>query len=81
MRDYQTADIQTLIEVLNLDKAETVEGRKVVALNVSEMFNAFKYEVWSEDELRTALMVRGLALDEVNTLIETKKRSWGVAGP
>jgi len=80
-RGYELGDVQTLIEVLNLDKTEAVEGRRVVALSVSELINAFRYGVKTEDEVRTELQLRGLSLDEVNTLIETKKRAWGIGTP
>lgn len=79
LRDYQTTDIQTLIDVLNLDKEEAVVGKRVIALSPTEMINAYHYGVWTEDQLRTELMVRGLSLDEVNTLIATKKAQWGVS--
>jgi hypothetical protein len=79
VRGYQTGDIETLIEVLNLDKADVDRGKRVVALSVSEMVNAFRYGVWTEDHLRIELQLRGLSTDEVNTLIDTKKAQWGVA--
>jgi len=79
VRQYQTGDIETLIDVMNLDKSEVETGKKVVALSISEMINAFRYGVWTEDHLRIELQLRGLSTDEVNTLIDTKKAQWGVA--
>jgi hypothetical protein len=79
MRQYQSGDIETLIDVLNLDKAEVEGGKRIVALSISEMFNAYRYGVWTEERLRMELTLRGLSTDEVNTLIDTKKAMWGVA--
>jgi hypothetical protein len=78
-RGYQLTDIQLLIEVLDVDKSSIEEGRKVVALSVTEYLNAFRYGVMTEDAVRIELALRGLSTDEVNTLIETKKRQWGVS--
>jgi hypothetical protein len=75
VRGYETGDIETLIEVINLDRPETGEGKKVIALSVSQMLQAFLKGVWTEDKTRIELSLRGLSLDEVNTLLEIQKRN------
>jgi hypothetical protein len=78
-RGYSLTDIQTLIDVLNLDRISITTGKKVVALSVSEMINAWRYDVWTEDKIRIELSLRGLSQSEIDTMISTYKAKWGVA--
>ena len=79
VRGFEIGDVDVLIEVLSLDKVVQKEGRKIVALSISQVLNALRYDVISEDEARTMLQLRGLDTTEVDTLLETKKRQWGVS--
>lgn len=78
LRNYALADIQIVLDIINKDKAVQTAGRRQVALTVSEMLSAWRYGVIDEENLRTNLLARGLDLNEVNVLIETKRRSWGI---
>lgn len=75
-RKYEFADIDLLIRVLDHDKIEEKEGRKVVALSITQWLSAYRYGILREDELRIKLLTRGLDLEEANMLIETKKAEW-----
>lgn len=81
VRGYEIGDVDVLVELLSEDKIEAKEGRKIIALSTTQMLNAFRYEVISEDEVRIMLQARGLDTAEVETLLETKKRQWGVSPP
>lgn len=78
LRSYSLADINIVISLLNKDKIVESEGRRVVVLTIAEMVNAWRYSVIDEDTLRTNLLGRGLDLNEIDILINTKKKSWGL---
>jgi hypothetical protein len=63
---------------MNADKVVDVAGGKKAALTVSELKQAFQYNEIGEDALRQTLLLRGLDLSEVDMLINTWKKSWGV---
>jgi hypothetical protein len=63
---------------MNADKVVDVAGGKKAALTVSELKQAFQYSEIGEDALRQTLLLRGLDLSEVDMLINTWKKSWGV---
>ena len=75
---YETLDIQLLIDIIDQEKEMVESGGKKTALSVSEMMNAFKQGLISEDDLRTDLMLRGLQLNEAQLLIDTKKAQWKI---
>jgi hypothetical protein len=77
-RGYALTDIQIVIDILNKDKAVETAGRRQVALTVAEMLSAWRFGVVNEETLRVNLLARGLDLNEVDILIETKRKSWGV---
>jgi len=78
IRGYEVSDVDILIQLIDHDKVFEIEGKQVVSLSITQMLNAFRYGEMSEDELRTKLQLRGLALDEVDILINTKKKEWGM---
>lgn len=78
VRGYETGDIEILIELMNMDKEQKVIGPKVVALSVSQILNAWRYEVITEDEAKIELSLRGLDETEIYNIMETKKRQWGL---
>ena len=77
-RGYNLTDVNIVVSLLNKDKIVETEGRRVVVLTIAEMVNAWRYSVISEDTLRTNLLSRGLDLNEIDILINTKKKSWGL---
>jgi hypothetical protein len=78
VRGYPAGDIDIIVQLINLDKSAVEAGGRVVALTVTEILNAWRYGVITEDALRIQLATRGLAQDEISTLIETKKRQWSM---
>jgi len=79
IRKYAETEIDTLIKIMDLDKLDVDRGKRVVALSVAEMKDAYKTGVWTEDKLRMELQLRGLGLDEVDTIINTLKVKIGMA--
>lgn len=77
-RGYDMGDIDLMIEVLNEDRLAKVEGARIVRLTKSELLQAFKQEEITEDELRSRLLGMGLDMLEVNILINTKRKQWGL---
>uniref|UniRef100_A0A6M3X550 Uncharacterized protein n=1 Tax=viral metagenome TaxID=1070528 RepID=A0A6M3X550_9ZZZZ len=78
MKGYETGEVDLLVQLLNAEKVTTIAGGKKVALSQAELLNAWRYEQVSEDHVRIELSLRGLSEDEINILIETKKRQWGM---
>lgn len=78
LKGYTQSDINILVELLNKKKTATEAGGKKVSLTQSEMMNAWRYEELTEDALRIDLGLRGLTQDEINMLISTKKKQWGM---
>jgi hypothetical protein len=79
-RGYTLIDVNIVVNLLNKDKIVETEGKRIVVLTVAEMVNAWRYNVITEDMLRTTLLTRGLDLNEIDILINTKKAMWGVTG-
>jgi hypothetical protein len=79
-RGYSTEDVEYLMKLIQLEKSAVEEGRRVAALTVNEWLMAWRYAVVTEDALRVELGVRGLPQDQINTLIETKKKQWSMEG-
>jgi hypothetical protein len=77
-RGYELGQVDLLVSVMNADKVVDVAGGKKAALTVSELKQAFQYNEIGEDALRQTLLLRGLDLSEVDMLINTWKKSWGV---
>lgn len=78
-RGYEIDDVDLVIELIDHDKHFAEEGRKVVSLSVSQMLNAYRWKEMTRDELSMKLQLRGLAIDEVETLIKTKEKQWGLS--
>jgi hypothetical protein len=78
-RGYELLQIDLLVGVMEADKVVTDAGGKKVALTVAELKQAFQYSEITEDVLRQTLLLRGLDLSEVDMLIKTWKKSWGVS--
>lgn len=77
-RSYPLSDIDILVTLLNEDKVTTEAGGRKVALSQSELLNAWRYDQLNEDSLRIELSLRGLSEDEVDILLATKRRQWGL---
>jgi len=75
-RGYVYDEVDLKISLIDEDKVEAEEGRRVVALSIGQMLSAFRYGEMSEDELRIKLQLRGLSEGETTTLINTKKKQW-----
>lgn len=75
---YESGDIDILINQLRRSKVTTVAGGRKLALSQSELLNAWKYKEVEEDFVRTELQMRGLSTLEVEILLATKKKQWGV---
>ena len=76
MRGYQTTDVDLLVKLLDEEKVVTSAGGAKVALSVPELMNAWRYAEITEDRVRIELQLRGLSLEEVNILVNTKKKQW-----
>lgn len=77
-RGYEIDDVDLVIELIDYDKHLAEEGKRVVTLSVSQMLQAYRYQEMTRDELVIKLQLRGLAVDEVETLVKTKEKSWGL---
>jgi len=75
---YETLDITLKLQILDMDKHIEEEGRRVIRLTTAQLINAWKQGVMNEDEVRTELQLRGLDTLNVERLIETKKKQWGL---
>ncbi len=80
LRGYSLADIDILIEVVNEEKQATIEGGMKKGLTISELFDAFRYNFKTEEQVRTELMLRGMTLEDAQTLIDTRKAKWAMGG-
>jgi len=78
IRNFETGDVDLLVTLMNTDKVTTEAGGRKIALSQTELLNAWRYEEVGEDYVRTELLLRGLTTDEVNILLNTKKKQWGV---
>lgn len=79
-RGFTLLDVDLLINIMRKETEIADVGGKKEGLTVAEYFDAFRYGEISEDTLRTELMIKGLNLDQVNILIETKKKKWAMGG-
>lgn len=75
-RNYEIGDVDLLITLMDSDKVTTEAGGRKIALSQSELLNAWRWNEVGEDYVRTELQLRGLALDEANILINTKRKQW-----
>jgi len=78
MRGYDTGEVDLMVTLLTEEKVTVEAGGKKIALSQAELLNAWKYEQVTEDHVRIELNLRGLSDDEINILLETKKRQWGL---
>jgi hypothetical protein len=78
VRGYPLDQAELLLKLLDQEKVVESAGGSKVALSQAELVDAWRYEEISEDQLRTELQLRGLSLAEVEILIRTKKKKWGV---
>jgi len=77
-RGYLADEVDLKINLMTEDKIIAEEGRKVVALSIPQLLDAFRYGEITESDLITRLQLRGLSLDETTTLVNTKKKQWGI---
>ena len=77
-RGYEISNVDILVDLLTGEKVTEDAGKRKIALSQSELLNAWRYELISEDQVRTTLQLRGLAVDEVEILLNTKKKQWGL---
>jgi hypothetical protein len=80
LQGYQLSDIEILVELVNEQKQAVVEGGMKKGLTISELFDAMRYEFKTEEQVQTELMLRGMALDDAQTLIKTRKAKWVMGG-
>jgi hypothetical protein len=80
LRGYSLADIDILIEVVNEEKQATIEGGMKKGLTIAELFDAMRYGYKTEEQVQTELMLRGMSLDDAQTVINTRKAKWVVGG-
>jgi hypothetical protein len=78
VRGYPLDQADLLLRLLDQEKVVESAGGSKVALSQAELVDAWRYNEISEDQLRTELQLRGLSLAEVEILIRTKKKKWGV---
>ena len=79
-RGYELGEVDILINLMDDAKVVATEGRKTVALSITQLLNAYRYNEMTRDDLVIRLSLRGLAQDEVETLIKTKEKQWGLGG-
>lgn len=75
---YDLLDIDLLIEVLNEEKIEEVKPEKVVTLTVTQLLTAWRHNELTEDDLKGKLIAKNMDLLEIDILIATKKKQWGI---
>lgn len=75
---YETLDIALKLRILDLDKVVQETGSRIITLTVSQMLNAWRYEEMTEDEVRIELSLRGLDTLNIDRIINTKKKQWGM---
>lgn len=80
LRGYQVNEIQIVIDVLNSQLEVSDAGGKKTGLTTSELFEALRYGTLTEDAVRTELMLKGMQLNDINTLISTKLMLWSSGG-
>lgn len=80
LRGYQLADIEILIEVINEEKQATLEGGMKKGLTIAELFDAMRYEFKTEQQVLTELLLRGMTMDDAQTLISVRKAKWVMGG-
>ncbi|GAH95920.1 unnamed protein product, partial [marine sediment metagenome] len=78
VRKYEIGDVDLLVSLMNTDKVTTEAGGRKIALSQTELLNAWRYEEVGEDYVRTELQLRGLTVDEVDILLKTKVKQWGL---
>ncbi|GAH29202.1 unnamed protein product, partial [marine sediment metagenome] len=78
IRGYEIGDVDLLILLENEKKVTTEAGGKKIALSQTELLNAWKYDEVSRDYVEVELQLRGLTTDEVNILLNTKEKQWGL---
>lgn len=81
LRGYEEKDIITLLEIMNFEKEAEDRGGVKRGLTIAEYINAWRYGELSESQLRTELQLKGLTLTEIDLLINTKKKQWGMLEP
>jgi len=74
---YDMVDINLIIANMETDKTRKAISPRAVALTQSQLFNAWRHDVITEDILRNKLHLRGLDNVEINVLINTFKSKWG----
>lgn len=79
-RGLTLLDVDLLISIMAKEHEIEEVGGKKEGLTVAELFDAYRYAEINEDQLRTELMTKGLNLDQVNILINTKKKKWEIGG-
>ena len=67
-----------MINIVKKENEIADVGGKKEGLTVAEYFDAFRYSEITEEDLKTALMQKGLNLSDVNVLVETKKKKWAM---
>jgi hypothetical protein len=79
-RGYLMDEVDLKIDLMDEDKIISQEGRKVVALSISQLLTAYRYGEISKDELMIKLQTRGLEIGEAEMLINTKEKQWSMGG-
>lgn len=63
---YESGDVDILIKLLDMKRVTTEAGGAKVALSETQLLQAWRYGEITEDYLKTQLLLRGLAEDEVD---------------
>lgn len=77
---FELIEIDLMLNLMQKEKEMLDEGGKKFGLSVAELFNAYRYQEISEEELKTRLMQKGMNLDEINILVNSKKKAWSMGG-
>lgn len=75
-RGYFIGDVEVLTQLLKLQISAEGAAAKPQVLSITELLNAWRYNIITEDNLRIRLQLRGLELEDINVLIATKRAQW-----
>ncbi len=78
MREYEQGDIDIMARLMNESKVTKEAGGRKIALSQSELLNAWRYDEVKEDYVRIELALRGMEESEIDILLATKRKQWGI---
>lgn len=77
-RGYPQDEVNLLITLETDKKVISEAGGRKETLSQNEWLNAWRYGEATEQEVRTELLLRGMELDNIDKLVNTKKKQWDI---